>query len=182
VGTSDAGGIDNRDASSVPAQAGDASPYADLRTCSGNPLDTFVWVCAANAPTCPEAMRISQMCALPWGCDEYSLAVLAAAAQCAPGREVITAQACDRTVIELRVDSGPPTRAFYTNGGLMGIWAISDVTSDPETCSNFVPKNCLDSAGDSLSDVVSLCVASDGSTADVDADAASTDANSDASH
>jgi hypothetical protein len=153
------------------------SPYADLRTCSGNPLDTFVWTCAADAATCPEAMRISQTCALPWGCDEYSLAVVAAANECGPGKTVITAQACGRTVIELRVGPGSPTRAFYSNGGLMGIWSTSDVSSDPESCSGFVPKNCLDWEGDTLSEKVSLCETDASPT-----DAATSDATIDASH
>ena len=104
------------------------NPYADLRTCSGNPLDTFSWPCAADAATCDDATRTSQMCALPWGCDEYVLAVVAAANECAQGGQVITAQACGRTVIELRVGSGSPTRAFYSSsGGLMGTWSMNDL-------------------------------------------------------
>lgn len=148
----------------------EVSPYADLRTCSGNPLDTFVWPCAADAATCPEATRISQMCPLPWGCDEYALAVIAAVGECEPGRQVITAQGCGRTVIELRVGPGSPTRAFYSvGGGLMGTWSKTDVATDPEACSAFVPKDCLDWEGDSLSNVVNLCAAIDASADAADA-------------
>lgn len=147
-----------------------ASPYADLRTCSGNPLDTVRWPCAADAATCDDAIRISQMCALPWGCDEYALAVVAAVEECGPGRQVIVAQGCGRTVIELRVGPGSATRAFYsTSGGLMGIWSATDVVTDPQTCSAFVPKDCLDWEGDSLSNSVDLCTLRDASTDAADA-------------
>jgi len=171
----------DRDGAGTISELGDASadaasPYADLRTCSGNPLDTFTWPCAASAATCDEATRTSQMCALPWGCDEYVLAVVAAADECAQGRQVITAQACGRTVIELRVGPGSPTRAFYTSsGGLMGTWSSTDVLSDPQSCSGFIPKDCLDWEGQSFTDIVNLCAqpdaGSDASASDAAADA-----------
>jgi hypothetical protein len=100
--------------------------------------------------------------------------VVAAQAQCSPFSSVIVAQACERTVIELHVWEAPPLRAFYTGGGLMGTWSIGDEsTSDGaalEQCSGFVPKDCLDADGESLSDVVDLCAAFDaGPQSDLDA-------------
>jgi hypothetical protein len=142
----------------------DASPYLTLRVCSGNPLDTVVWPCDPMARTCTESMRISQICPLPWGCDEYSLAVVAAAEHCSESNRVTVAQGCGRTVIELRSGPGAPLRAFYSNGGLMGTWSMSDVLSDPSQCSGFVPKDCLDWEGDSLSDIVDLCATDAGAS------------------
>lgn len=167
----DTGAPDDPDTGVVDLEP-DGSPYLMLRVCSGNPLDTVVWPCDPMARTCNDSMRISQSCPLPWGCDEYSLAVIAAATHCSDSNRVIVAQGCDRTVIELRSGAGSPLRAFYSNGGLMGTWSMTDVLSDPSQCSGFVPKDCLDWEGDSLSEVVDLCATSD----------AGPDAGSDSGH
>jgi hypothetical protein len=161
--------VPNASDTGAPDLEPDASPYLTLRVCSGNPLDTVVWACDPTARTCSESMRISQSCPLPWGCDEYPLAVVAAATHCADSQRVLVAQACGRTVIELRSGLGAPLRAFYSNGGLMGTWSMSDVLSDPSQCSGFVPKDCLDWEGDSLSGVVDLCATDAGPDSGLDA-------------